>query len=40
MHAPCPKTLYAGGKYTGLMLFICRWFSDWILDRAIMSFVK
>ncbi|WP_193161770.1 oxidoreductase [Microbulbifer hainanensis] len=35
-----PKTRYAGGKYAGIMLFIRRWFSDRIFDRAIMSFVK
>ncbi|SHF18308.1 Short-chain dehydrogenase [Microbulbifer donghaiensis] len=35
-----PKTRYSGGKYAGTLLFIRKWFSDRLFDRAVMSLVK
>ena len=32
-----PKTRYAAGTYAKPLLFIRRWFSDRVFDRAIMS---
>ena len=40
VRAKKPKTRYAAGKYARTLLFIRRWFSDRMFDRAIMSFVK
>ena len=34
------KTRYAAGKYAAQLLFMRRWFSDRLFDRAVMSMVR
>ncbi len=40
VRAKKPKTRYSGGKYSASVLFMRRWFSDSVFDKAIMHMMK